>query len=334
MRTHRLVVSTKQLFSFILHLGRAGLWAFALAVLGWYLLRWWPGDRFWPVRLGNFIMPWLLAGLLPGLLAAALARRVWLAAALALPALFIGVTYAPLFLPRGSVALAEQHPITVMSYNVWGRNRNTAAITGVVGQVRPDILLLQEVKPAAARKIKTSLSGLYPRGELFWVYEPAIGQAVASRYPVVSSTAEPQKGRVQKVVLRTPAGPVAVWNVHTNHPFPWSRQYRQLAALTADIAAEDMPLIVGGDFNTTDQSETYRLVNRYLRNAHWDAGWGFGFSFPARTRLVKKLPLLTPVVRIDHIFYSNHFFARSARTLTRAGGSDHFPVVAEFSLTR
>jgi endonuclease/exonuclease/phosphatase (EEP) superfamily protein YafD len=40
------------------------------------------------------------------------------------------------------------------------------------------------------------------------------------------------------------------------------------------------------------------------------------------------------MVRIDHIFYSDHFFAHTAGTLPTSGGSDHLPVVAELSLVR
>ena len=104
-----------------------------------------------------------------------------------------------------------------------------------------------------------------------------------------------------------------------------------MTILVNDIAASTAPLIVGGDFNTTEQSENYRLINQYLANAHWEAGWGFGFSFPAHNPHYNHIPVITPMVRIDHIFYSNHFFARSAQTLATSGGSDHLPVTAELA---
>jgi endonuclease/exonuclease/phosphatase (EEP) superfamily protein YafD len=114
----------------------------------------------------------------------------------------------------------------------------------------------------------------------------------------------------------------------------WSKQYRQITALTEDIAQVKTPLIVGGDFNTTEQAETYRFINQYLSNAHWEAGWGFGFTFPAHNPRYKQIPVLTPMVRIDHIFYSDHFFARSAQTLATSGGSDHLPVVATLQFSQ
>ena len=99
-----------------------------------------------------------------------------------------------------------------------------------------------------------------------------------------------------------------------------------------DIVEEAAPLILGGDFNTTDQSQTYRLFDHVLRNAHWQAGWGFGFTYPTtEVKFLRKI-YFPPLVRIDHIFYSKHFAAKRAVTLSDSGGSDHFPIIAELIL--
>jgi vancomycin resistance protein VanJ len=312
----------------------AGLWLFGLALLVWYPLRWWPGDRLLPVRLANYFMPWLLAGLIPGMIAAGLSRRFRLALILTIPTLLIGLTFAPLFLPRTPTALAAHTPIKAMSYNVWSRNQNITAAAAIIRQEQPDILLLQEVTQPIARTLKDELADLYPNGDLHFAYEPSMGQAIVSRYPLTPTGASYDKGRTQKVLADAPNGPIAVWNVHPFAPLVWSRQYQQISALAEEIAAVEGPLIVGGDFNTTDQAETYRLVNQHLNNAHWLAGWGFGFTFPAHTPRFKRVPIISPLVRIDHIFHSEHFFTRYAATLPTAGGSDHLPVVAELSLVK
>jgi endonuclease/exonuclease/phosphatase (EEP) superfamily protein YafD len=219
-----------------------------------------------------------------------------------------------------------------MSYNIWGWNPEPEAMVKLIKQEQPDILLLQEVTPRLARLLSSELTDLYPNGRLHVAYDPDIGQVILSRYPLTPvEEGSYRKGRTQKVLANTPHGDIAVWNTHPVHPLPWRQQYRQISALVEDIAVTNQPLLVGGDFNTTDQSETYRMINQYLHNAHWETGWGFGFSFPSTDRPLRgKLPL-PAMVRIDHIFYSDHFFAHSARTLAEAGGSDHFPVVAELS---
>lgn len=301
-----------------LNLFWAGWWGIGLALLLWLPLRWWPGDRFWPVQLGNYFMPWLLAGLIPGLGLAALARRDRLLAVLLGPAVVIGLMQLPLFLPPSEVALAGNRQIRVMSYNVLYHNDDPAAMARTIRQAQPDIVLLQELLPDMAQALPAELADLYP--ELYFAYEPTVVQGVISRYPLESTGLEYLAGRTQKVAAHTPYGPVQLWNTHPSQPLPyWPLQRQQIALLARQIAAVEGPLIVGGDFNTTSHAETYRMVNRHLANAHWEMGWGFGFTFPADR----------PLVRIDHIFYSRHFQAHRAYTLTESGGSDHFPVVAD-----
>jgi vancomycin resistance protein VanJ len=309
---------------------------FGLAVVTLYGLSWWPGDRLLPVRLFHYFMPWLLTGLIPGLLIAGLFRRRWVTLALAAPALLIGLTFAPLFLPQPNGVLAAGYSFKVMSFNVHYHNRNIAEVTDLIRQEQPDILLIQELGPTMARLLNDKLADLYPDGPLYLVYEREADQGIFSRFPLTQVELVYDEGSVQKAIATTPAGPITVWNVHPQGPLIWRRHDRQLSGLAGDIAAVNGPLIVGGDFNTTDQSETYRLVSQFLKNAHWEAGWGFGFSFPAPQyqRRFRKIPVLTPIIRIDHIFYSHHFFVRNARTLGESAGSDHLPVTAQLSLVK
>ncbi len=312
----------------------AGWWLFALLALAWTGLHWLTGDLFLPVRMVNYVMPWLLLGLVPGLALAALARHKTLAMVLAVPALFVAVSFAPLFLPPATTVLAGGISFKVMSYNLLYVNRDVAAISRLIWQEQPDILLMQEVTPFHARNLPVALADLYPGQSLHVAYASEIGQVIISRYPMTSEGID-RKARIQKVSLETPAGRVKVWNVHARTPSRWQQHYQDLSAMAIETAQVEGPLIVGGDFNTTDQSELYRLINRHLDNAHWEAGWGFGFSFPAESSSIYGVPIPGSVVRIDHIFYSGeHFLARHARTLAESGGSDHLPVVVTLFLTR
>jgi len=324
----------RRLIALCRYLLGCGLWLLGGGTLVIFCLRWWPGERLLVVQLFNYFMPWLLLGLAPGLLTALFWKRPWLAAVMGLSTAVISLTYAPLFLPRPSAASAAGTPLKVMSYNILYRNVTIPKAIDLIRREQPDILLLQEVTPEIAESLQAGLVDLYGEADASMFYERNMGQLIASRYPLRPMAVSGAAGRVQKVVITTPDGLLNVWNVHPNAPLAWSKQRRQITRLVHDIAKIREPLIVGGDFNTTDQAEAYKRVNQYLHNAHWDAGWGFGFSFPARARVIDELPVVAPLVRIDHIFYSNHFYVRRAQTLSDSGGSDHFPVIAELSLVK
>ena len=171
--------------------------------------------------------------------------------------------------------------------------------------------------------------GSYVDTPMQYDHAPEIKQAVISRFPIFPIRADFEKGRVQIVRIETSFGPITVVNAHIFN-FPWQRRHRQLVELaTEDVAKIQGPLILGGDFNTNDQSRAYRITERYLKNAHWESGCGFGFTYPA-SFTKKRINLYSmALVRIDHIFYSKHFYSRISRTLNESGGSDHYPVIAE-----
>lgn len=326
-----IITFLKELFYTIRTAFWLGLWLFGLGVLLTYLLHWWPGDRLLPVRLLNYMLPWLLIPLVLALITAGLAGRHWLVTVLAVPTLFVSLTYAPLFFPRPCLAQGNGETFKVLSYNVGRRNLDVTAMAALIRQEQPDILLLQELRRDRVEAFINTLDDLYPDAELHFTHDPYTLQAVASRYPLTPLAMMPEKGRAQKVLLETPNGPVTVINIHQYFP-DWQRRQKEISTLLAeDVIPTDGPLILGGDFNTTDQTQIYRLVNQHLHNAHWEAGWGFGFTFPFPVRRIRDRYPMPRLVRIDHIFYSDHFFAHNAGTLTESGGSDHLPVVAEFS---
>ena len=51
---------------------------FVIIVVAWNILRFYPGDRWLLVRLGDYVAPWLFIGLLPALGVAIVGRHRWL----------------------------------------------------------------------------------------------------------------------------------------------------------------------------------------------------------------------------------------------------------------
>lgn len=321
---------TKNLVSIFSYIFSCSVYAFGLGLILVGVLRWCFGDKFLVVRLCNYLMPWLFIVLLALIGVSLLINRYDLSLLLLAPTLFMVMTYAPLFLPRHDRDNGG-FKVKIMSYNVWRENSNISKIAEVIRTQKPDLILLQEINRDKLRALIAKLNDLY-LNKLYATLEENKLQAMISLFPLNQVDAGHGKGRAQKVIVSTPKGPITVLNVHPYRE-AWHRRHKQMAALIADdIAGDTNPLILGGDFNTTDQSQTYRLLCQTLKNAHWQAGWGFGFTYPtSAVKLWGSLPL-PPLVRIDHIFHSKHFVTQKASTLPNSGGSDHFPVLAELIL--
>lgn len=307
----------------------SGWWLFGYLVLAGLILSWIFGDQLILTRYTGYLMPWLLLGLLPGALWCLLAQQRSLAALLGISVIIIVASYAPLFWPRKAAPVPGALELKVVSYNVWSKNSKADRITHVVRAEMPDLLLLQEITPRVFERLKHSLQGLYANQDLHYTYEPKMLLAVVSRYPLESKEAMKGMGRVQKVTLASPDAGITVYNAHFLRRGGWQRRRLQIAKLLQeDIVHNEGPVILGGDFNTTDQSQTYGMLSKYLTNAHWEAGFGFGFTYPTPALRVGGLVPLPALARIDHIFFNANFVVTYAKTLKDSGGSDHFPVVA------
>ena len=98
----------------------------------------------------------------------------------------------------------------------------------------------------------------------------------------------------------------------------------------------DRPVILAGDFNTSEFSDAYRCMAQRLRDSYREVGRGTGHTWPAQqTKHIQSrwLELLAPVTRIDYVFHSHHWDAVEARVLKMDTGSDHRPIVATLRWT-
>lgn len=235
--------------------------------------------------------------------------------------------------------------LTVMSMNLLLTNGNTSAIVASIEQADPDVILVQEYTPAAAAAIGGALQASYPYS-VNCGREDAFGQAIFSRLPFVGTPqTHPQRdghlgsgvptGFVGsddpqiRVVVALGDREVVIQNVHVSPPVSleyFSDQRRMLAWLERSAATASRPLIIGGDFNATQQSaELGRLRAAGLGSALDDSGWGRCSTWPQGSVLS-----IFPGIRIDQLMYRG-LTCHSAR-VAAATGSDHLPIVARFTL--
>ena len=109
----------------------------------------------------------------------------------------------------------------------------------------------------------------------------------------------------------------------------WDQQMADVDYLLAQVRLETLPVIVAGDFNAPNVGWIYQRLAGELQDSHAQAGRGFGFTFPGKTR--NPLSLGGPWLRIDYVF------AGSAWQVTRSTveadrGSQHRAVAATLLL--
>jgi endonuclease/exonuclease/phosphatase (EEP) superfamily protein YafD len=219
-----------------------------------------------------------------------------------------------------------------------------------IRRLDPDILALQEVGYNMVGDLKGALSDLYPY-RVVRLNGGRASLAVLSKHPLTEpeQQADPYGCMCQPVTVFVDGQPVTVINVHMWSPalqfrygrrgqfyrtprltgFDTRTQDRAFDQLLERVDAVERPLLVLGDFNTTESQPNYRRLDERLDNAHAAVGWGPGHTWPNGIDWWGwHVP---PAIRIDHIFYSDGWQPRAIRTGSLAG-SDHRYVIAEFAL--
>jgi vancomycin resistance protein VanJ len=313
----------------------------------WLALKLFGAARWSPVEMLGALGPVLF---LPALVCVPLSlwRRHWRLVLMSLPALMaLVIGYGIFFLPRAAQAQSGAPAIHFLTYNIHAESEQIQPMLDVIRSVNADVVALQELSPTMAEKLATDLRDLYPYQALHPNHENAIwGQGVLSRYPILEDEYWRMSLGHQRVKITANGLSMVLYNTHPVHPFLLKQgilftmqpHRNEVDEVLRRVANDTDPVIVAGDFNMSDQVDDYTRITQHLEDTYREAGWGLGFTFPdfsARQAQPFHTPLLEkfgrPVARIDFIFHSNDLQALSAQVWPTSGGSDHRPVVAEFT---
>ena len=316
---------------------------YALGVAGWSILVRTPAAGWWPINLASVFDLWLYAPL-PFLALLAAARLDWRAALwLFLPFLVLGGEYGPYFLPNGVTASGT--PLRILTANLTFTNPNVEVAADVLAGQRPDVIAVQELGPTMADTLARRLREHYPYQALY-PRQGALGMGVLSRYPLAPAGSPEMSpgscncleasfdldGQSVTLLIVHPAPPESRFTRALGVPVPTrfdtSRHERSLGAILDRASAVREPLLVVGDFNLSDRQPAYSEFRQRFGDAHREAGWGLGYTFP--NEKVYRLPFY-PFLRIDYVLHDAAWSASSARTGDLAG-SDHRFVVADLIL--
>jgi endonuclease/exonuclease/phosphatase (EEP) superfamily protein YafD len=115
------------------------------------------------------------------------------------------------------------------------------------------------------------------------------------------------------------------------HLYDETPRGQEIAIALDKAAQEQVPVLLVGDFNMSEESLDYQRITAVYRDAFREVGVGMGFTFPdhrlPQSRADGKLPPLPfPLIRLDYCFIGDGWTALEARVWQTSGGSDHRPL--------
>jgi endonuclease/exonuclease/phosphatase (EEP) superfamily protein YafD len=324
------------------------LWIAALlwlAVLGLLLASFaFVGENAWLVVMLLYLPrhPWLVPGLL--LLPFALRRgRRRLLVPLAVGALLWLFPLMGFVLPH-PVASGSQPRLRVLSYNTTHTVDGVDSLRALARDTQADLVLFQWTSHDA----EEALSGPGFEG---WTVRRAEQFTLASRYSIRSletAGVRAESGApCAHAVLDTPLGPLDVFDIRPQSARyeigaerhrglrqrarelladAWNGQSRertllreaQLRSIADEIAKATHAVLVAGDTNLPGGSLYLRRYFGDMGDAFVEAGWGFGYTHPARL----------PWMRLDRVLLGPGLHAVSFEVLGRRV-SGHRPILAD-----
>jgi endonuclease/exonuclease/phosphatase family metal-dependent hydrolase len=239
--------------------------------------------------------------------------------------------------------------IKVMTYNIYHGEKNydngksnLKDIARVINEYKPDFVAMQEVdsmtnrtagfnggvpKDLVAELSKlTGMHGFF--GKAMDYSNGGYGEGLLSRHPAVLKvyhlpTPAGGEGRAMITVSSTlPNGKKIVFGgTHLCHEFEKNR-VAQTEKIVELLTASNLPVILGGDFNITPDTQPYQILTSKLQDA------AVVYGEPALT-----FPFDKPSERIDYIFLSKgKSWKVTDVKVIKSDASDHMPLLVTLKL--
>lgn len=252
----------------------------------------------------------------------------------ALVALLLGVGALATTLPLSTFTTAKARALPagdravyrLLHLNLRFDHAEPGRVLSLIAHERPDVLALNEVS-AHWRSQLDLIAAAYPHRLICPGDNPAGGVAILSRRPFVEEATIgcSGDGRLARATIDLGGRPVDVAALHMHWPWPW-RQFAEIRRLAPVLHDLDDAAILATDLNATPWSAAYAAVV--------EAG---GFADPARVGPTWLPYALSAALRplagmpIDHVMTKAGVTLHALRALGDVG-SDHLPLLAEFSI--
>ena len=227
----------------------------------------------------------------------------------------------------GRPPVATEPPVRAMLMNLNASNGNTERVLAAIRAADPDLLLLEEVTPRWAGELCV-LAADY-RYRVSDSRDDCFGIMLLSKFPL---------SRTNVVVIGDAGVPSIIANVHLprgeisligTHPVPpisspyFKHRNEQLSALPSFVRGQKKPVLLIGDLNVSPWSVHFirLLKDSGLKNSM--ARFGFQPTWPVSQRFL-RIPL-------DQLLHDEKIIIHN-RVIGADVGSDHFPLIVDFSL--
>ncbi|RRI06020.1 AP endonuclease [Mesorhizobium tamadayense] len=233
----------------------------------------------------------------------------------------------PRLWPQQAIAKpADRIVYSLLQMNLRFDNPTPKKVLSLIGRTNPDVVTLDEVSGMWARELGY-IASAYPYRILCAYPNGIFGVALLSRRPFAASTAphcEP-RGAMATATIDFGGTGVDVAAIHLSWPWPREQSW-QIGELAEPLAALGETAIMAGDCNAVPWSAAVRRV----------ASLGGLTLMPSAgpTWIHRKLPDFLrrfAGLPIDQVFSKGGVTIHSATRL-EDDGSDHLPVLVEFSL--
>jgi endonuclease/exonuclease/phosphatase (EEP) superfamily protein YafD len=238
--------------------------------------------------------------------------------------------------------ISSNTELTLMTYNLFFKNRNPDVILNQIKETNPDILVVQELTPQWVHLLSKSLEHTYPYKTIY-ANKGTHGMGVYSKYKLSSDTLllhESKKPFAQIVNVRVLNKKIQLINTHTaspaaavEHPenflslFSSNYSQREKQFTQIEDAAENNSNAISiliGDLNTTSYEPLYRNLRNNWIDVFNEVGEGSNKTFPNTSR---SKPFLT----LDYIFIKGAITPVSAHVLN-SSSSDHLALVGKIKI--
>ena len=220
-----------------------------------------------------------------------------------------------------------QKQLRALLINVNFRSKAYARTLAAIKRLNPDFVCAIEVNRAWKERLLT-LRGSYPYMQGM-AFRNGWGMWFMSRFPIERSQAVWRRDKGIPHIVADLSVSGKRLSVIVTHPYaPVTRRYaalrnEQLAALRHLVGSQKRPLLVLGDFNCTPWSPYFSQLLKMggLRDSR--QGFGLQPAWPVWNAFLR--------IPIDHCLVSSGI-AVSGRQVGPDVGSDHLPIVVDFSI--